>query len=78
MLKEFLSSRGRPRYRPGSHRLARFRRVFLDEMKHITESDFKRFTIHQIAACGTSGMRARGQIHDRVTGTDPCRCRLRF
>ena len=29
-------------------------RVFLDEMKNITESDFKRFTSIKIAACGTS------------------------
>jgi glucosamine--fructose-6-phosphate aminotransferase (isomerizing) len=29
-------------------------RVFLDEMKNITESDFKRFTSVKIAACGTS------------------------
>src|SRR2546426_1541917 len=29
-------------------------RVFLDEMKNITEGDFKRFTSIQIAACGTS------------------------
>ena len=29
-------------------------RVFLDEMKSITESDFKRFTSIKIAACGTS------------------------
>jgi glucosamine--fructose-6-phosphate aminotransferase (isomerizing) len=29
-------------------------RVFLDEMKNITEADFKRFTSIKIAACGTS------------------------
>lgn len=29
-------------------------RVFLDEMKQITEADFKRFTSIKIAACGTS------------------------
>jgi len=29
-------------------------RVFLDEMKNITESDFRRFTSIKIAACGTS------------------------
>src|SRR5437762_2226867 len=29
-------------------------RVFLDEMKNITEGDFKRFTSIKIAACGTS------------------------
>ncbi len=29
-------------------------RVFLDEMKNITESDFKRFSSIKIAACGTS------------------------
>jgi glucosamine--fructose-6-phosphate aminotransferase (isomerizing) len=29
-------------------------RVFLDEMKNITESDFKRFNSIKIAACGTS------------------------
>jgi glucosamine--fructose-6-phosphate aminotransferase (isomerizing) len=29
-------------------------RVFLDEMKNITESDFQRFTSIKIAACGTS------------------------
>ena len=29
-------------------------RVFLDEMKNITEDDFKRFTSIKIAACGTS------------------------
>jgi glucosamine--fructose-6-phosphate aminotransferase (isomerizing) len=29
-------------------------RVFLDEMKNIAESDFKRFTSIKIAACGTS------------------------
>jgi glucosamine--fructose-6-phosphate aminotransferase (isomerizing) len=29
-------------------------KVFLDEMKNITESDFKRFTSIKIAACGTS------------------------
>src|SRR5438105_8894569 len=29
-------------------------RVFLDEMKDITEADFKRFTSIKIAACGTS------------------------
>jgi glucosamine--fructose-6-phosphate aminotransferase (isomerizing) len=29
-------------------------RVFLDEMKNITEADFKRFTSIRIAACGTS------------------------
>ena len=29
-------------------------RVFLDEMKNITENDFKRFTSIKIAACGTS------------------------
>ncbi|HEX8843586.1 MAG TPA: glutamine--fructose-6-phosphate transaminase (isomerizing) [Pyrinomonadaceae bacterium] len=29
-------------------------RVFLDEMKEITESDFRRFTSIKIAACGTS------------------------
>ena len=29
-------------------------RVFLDEMKNITESDFRRFTAIKIAACGTS------------------------
>ncbi|MGH9906122.1 MAG: glutamine--fructose-6-phosphate transaminase (isomerizing), partial [Pyrinomonadaceae bacterium] len=29
-------------------------RVFLDEMRNITESDFKRFTSIKIAACGTS------------------------
>ena len=29
-------------------------RVFLDEMKNITEADFKRFTAIKIAACGTS------------------------
>jgi len=29
-------------------------RVFLDEMKKITEADFKRFTSIKIAACGTS------------------------
>ena len=28
--------------------------VFLDEMSHITEADFKRFTSIKIAACGTS------------------------
>jgi glucosamine--fructose-6-phosphate aminotransferase (isomerizing) len=28
--------------------------VFLDEMKNITEADFKRFTSIKIAACGTS------------------------
>src|SRR2546430_7863401 len=28
--------------------------VFLDEMKNITEADFKRFTAVKIAACGTS------------------------
>ena len=29
-------------------------RIFLDEMKNITEADFKRFTSIKIAACGTS------------------------
>src|ERR671922_1256278 len=29
-------------------------RIFLDEMKNITEADFKRFTAIKIAACGTS------------------------
>ncbi len=29
-------------------------RVFLDEMKNITEGDFKRFTSIKVAACGTS------------------------
>jgi glucosamine--fructose-6-phosphate aminotransferase (isomerizing) len=29
-------------------------RVFLDEMKNITEADFKKFTAIKIAACGTS------------------------
>jgi glucosamine--fructose-6-phosphate aminotransferase (isomerizing) len=29
-------------------------RVFLDQMQHLTEADFKRFTSIKIAACGTS------------------------
>ena len=45
-------------------------RVFLDEMKNITEADFKRFTSIKIAACGTSWHAGLGgQVHDRAAGS---------
>ena len=54
-------------------------RVFLDEMKELTEDDFKQISLDQdrclrhVLACGT-----RRQVHDRTTGSRHRRCRLRF